>query len=119
MAERTLGGDAVANRLLQLPQLGKTSGRTSIEDDLALEPHHEHTPDAPRHERHLAELRLERDEQLLGEPARSKSPTAARAVFDLDAGRAHEHSHSSSSNKMGRDETGRIGSGWIGTRRVR
>src|SRR5574339_819836 len=84
MSQRPLRRDAIAHGLLELLRLGEAPRARAREDQLAVEAHVEHAA-AAGHERHLAELRLERRQQLLREPGRAQQPAALRAVLDLDA----------------------------------
>ncbi len=83
MTEFPLGGDSVADELLELAKLGKTAVLTPIPDLLPVEPNRE-DPTGPGQERRLPELVLEGRQELLRSPAGAEQPATLSAVLDLE-----------------------------------
>src|SRR5687768_10229774 len=85
MSQLSLRRDHVAQALLQLGELGMSPFALARPDGLPVHPHLEHAAGAGD-ERDLADLVLERGQQLLRRPARAQQPVTLGAELDLDAG---------------------------------
>ncbi|CAI7977002.1 hypothetical protein FRAHR75_20175 [Frankia sp. Hr75.2] len=84
VAQRPAGGDPVPQRAFDGGRLGEAL-LAAVPDHLTAQPDGEH-PTGAGHEGDRAEIRLERGQQLLGEPGRPREPSAPGAVLDLDPG---------------------------------
>src|SRR5687767_14292061 len=89
MAEGLVRSHAIANALLELFRFGKALLRFPVPDHVFADANLECAAGLARHKRHLAELLLEGDEQLLREPSGAQEPPALRTIFDLDARRVN------------------------------
>src|SRR2546425_8436345 len=85
------GGEGVADQLLELLDVGEAPAVVAGPEHGGADAHLEDAADAG-HERDLADLRLERRQQLLRPPRRPQQPAALRAVLDLDT-RARPQGH--------------------------
>src|SRR5258706_5845757 len=85
MPEALARSNPVATRLLELLDLRKSLPLVTRPDDLPFGADLE-DPARSRHERHLAELGLERGQELLRHPGRPQQPTTLRAVLDFHPG---------------------------------
>src|ERR1700682_2475455 len=83
VAEAFAGGDGVANELLEFFHVGKSAAVVTRPEHRRANAHLEDAAGAG-HERDLADLRLERRQQLLRRPRRAQEPPALGAVLDLD-----------------------------------
>src|SRR2546422_9065305 len=85
------GGEGVADQLLELLDVGEAAAIVAGPEHGGADAHLEDAAGAG-HERDLADLRLERRQQLLRHPRRPQQPAALRAVLDLDT-RTRLHGH--------------------------
>lgn len=86
MAEVPAGGDAVADALLELLELGKAAFRLPRPDRLAAEAHFE-DPAGSGNQGDAGEFLIESGQQFLRHPAGAQKPAALRAILDLDSRR--------------------------------
>ena len=91
MSERAVGCNAIADKLLDLFDLGKAPVLLARPDDVAVEPHLEDASCCVGREDDRPELLRERRQQLLRHPAGAQAPAAQAAVCDLDRGRSRHH----------------------------
>src|SRR5262249_16692154 len=95
MPEALARSNHVAHGLLELRHLGEPLALLARPDGLAVGAYLEDAA-APGNQRDLAQLGLERGQELLRHPGRPQEPPALRAVLDLDA-RSHACADSLSS----------------------
>src|SRR5882724_790795 len=91
VTEALAGRDGVADQLLELLDVGEAAAVVAGPEHGGADAHLEDAAGAGD-ERDLADLRLERRQQLLRHPGRPQQPAALRAVLDLDA-RARRDGH--------------------------
>src|SRR4029453_11517073 len=87
VAEVPAGGDAVTDGLLHLGRLGEAL-LLPVPDGLPVDPDDQH-PARAGDQRDLAQLALERRQQLLRQPGRPRQPPALGAVLDLEPRLVH------------------------------
>lgn len=84
MSEIVLGGNTVADELLEFFHFRKATFGFSVPDEIAINRYGKAAPGVRRFERDGTELCFKSCEQFLSRPPCPQEPAAARTVFDFN-----------------------------------